>query len=67
MYHFKSEYLYYISDELNKTYVLNCVNNEIIEFDEVGTNLLRKLLKSESHAEAKKIIKMFEGWDFFEE
>lgn len=56
----------YTSQFLNKTFILNCITNEVFEIDSVGTELLFQLFNSKSSYKANEIFKLFEGADFLE-
>ena len=66
MYKIKSNYIYFISEELNKTYLLNCDNKEMLELDSVGTELIKELLNTNDEKRSLEIIELFEGCDLFE-
>lgn len=66
MYKIKNGYLYFISEELNKTYILNCITKDVMELDDVGTELIKELLISNDLVRLEEIISLFEGVDLFE-
>ena len=67
MYKFKDNYIYYISEALNKTYVLDLESNDIMEIDGIGTSLIIELLETCSVSRASEILELFSGVDYFEE
>lgn len=66
MYKFKNNFLYYISQSQDITYILDCRTNKIVEIDSIGTALIKELLETKSENKAKEILDLFEGCDFFE-
>lgn len=66
MYKIKSNYIYFISKELNKTYFLDCETKEMFEIDSVGTELIEELITTDDEKRSQEIVELFEGVDLFE-
>ncbi len=58
----------YITEDLNEpvAFILNCKNNTILKIDNIGIELIKKILNSKPEEDISEYISMFEGCDLFE-